>query len=239
VKLVVDVGLGTEIAGDQIAHQGAKTARRGFGAAAGNLLVDSERVSDLAPAGRMIGVLQVSPREQLKMLGLPVFCAGRLELAERDRNQALRPRAEQGLVRTWRRVGRERIPTLREGIGPYFRVNRSRLPPPLVDQEIPDRLLQVGPKPALVAVGQRKQAARQDDRFKESLSEIVRLLGVPDNRGDERANRSMVAIRELVEGYSRLRVVARGVRQQIPGRWGEFQGDGRTLLLPVFGGQRT
>ena len=197
MKLVVDVRLRTDVAGDQIAEQRAKAARGGLRAAARDLFVEPERVAHLAPRRRVIRILQVSSREQLKMLRLILLRARSLEPRDRDGDQALRPRAQQLLVRSRRRLGGDRIPAVGETVRPDLRIRRSRQPPALVDQEIPNRLLEIRPERPFVGIGAREETPGQDDSLEEPLRQIVDVggasVGLPALTADVSALRRSVS----------------------------------------------
>src|SRR5438093_1595278 len=73
----------------------------------------------------------------------------------------------------------------------------------------------------------------------EALGQILRIRGVVNHRRDEGADGRVVPLGKLVERRGRRAAVAGSVREQIPRRERELPAYRRTLLLRVFGGQRT
>ena len=185
------------------------------------LFVDPERLAHLAPSGELVGIGEIPACEELKMLPLAVRLAVRFEPGHRHRHQALRPRAKK------RRVGpgpprrRDTVPTIVERVGPDIGLDRSGVPPPFVDDEVANRLFQIGAEVAFPAIGVQEHSTGEHGRLEETLGEIVRLLGLPGDGGDECAHSRVVAVRELAERIGGL--AARRRRQKAPPRRRERQ----------------
>jgi hypothetical protein len=111
--------------------------------------------------------------------------------------------------------------------------------PSLVGQEIPDRLLQIRAETPFVRIRSHEQAAGQDDRLEEALGQILRIGGIARDRRNEGSDGRVIPLGEFVQRRGRLGAVAGSFREQVPGCEGELLADWRTLLLPVFRGQRT
>jgi hypothetical protein len=84
-----------------------------------------------------------------------------------------------------------------------------------------------------------EEAAGQDDGLEETLGQIFRIVGITGDGGNEGADGRVIPLGVFVQRRGRLGAVAGSCREEIPGRQGEWLADWRTLLLPVFRGQRT
>jgi len=70
--------------------------------------------------------------------------------------------------------------------------------PPLVGQEIPDRLLQIRAEASFVRIRSHQQAAGQDDRLEEALGQILRIGGTAGDRRNEGSHGRVVPLGEFV-----------------------------------------
>jgi len=108
-----------------------------------------------------------------------------------------------------------------------------------IDQKVSNRLLQIRPETPFVRVGLSKEPARQNDGLEETLGQIVRIAVISRDGGDEGADGRVIPLGKFVQRRGRLAAVAGSFRKEIPGCRGELLAYRRTLLLPVFLGQRT
>jgi len=90
-----------------------------------------------------------------------------------------------------------------------------------------------------VRIRSHQQAAGQDDRLEEALGQILRIGRISSDSRNEGADGRVIPLGKFVQRRGRLGAVAGSFREEIPGRQGELLADWRTLLLPVFRGQRT
>jgi len=188
-------------------------ARSGFSPAAGCLLVQAVRLPDLAPARRMIGVRDVSMDEQIEMLALAFLLARGLQPRDRHRHETLGPRAKHLGVRPRRRLGGDRVPAAVDRVGVDVRPDQPRLAAALVDEEIPDALLQILAEASFFRIGESEQAAGEDDGLEKALGQIVRVAWTSRDRCDEGADRCVVPLSKLVERRGRIVAVARRFRE--------------------------
>ena len=108
-----------------------------------------------------------------------------------------------------------------------------------IDQKIPNRLLQIRAEAPLVRVGSSEQPAGEHHGLEETLGQILRVGPISSDGGNEGADGRVIALGEFIQRRRRPVAVARSFREEIPGRQGELLAYCRTLLLPVFRGQRT
>ena len=108
-----------------------------------------------------------------------------------------------------------------------------------IDEEVPDRLLEIRTETPLAWIRFHEEPAGQDDRLEEALGQILRFGGIASDGRNERADGGVIPLGEFVQRRGRVGAVAGSFREEIPGREGELLADWRTLLLPVFRGQRT
>src|SRR5262245_30590897 len=204
-------------------EQRTETASGGLGAAACCLFVDSEGLAHLPPSGEPIGIGEIPACEELKMLPLAVRLTLRFEPGHRHRNEALRPRAKKRRVGAGLPRHRDTVPTIVERVGPEIGMDRSGATPPFVNDEVTNRLFQVGTEAAFPTIGVHEYSTGEHGRLEETLGEIVRLLRLPGDGGDECAYCRVVAVRELAERIGGLAASARRLRQKTPPRRREPQ----------------
>ena len=109
--------------------------------------------------------------------------------------------------------------------------------PPFVDQEIPNRLLQIRAETSFVRICSHEEAARQDDRLEETLGQILCIGGIASDRRNEGADGRVIPLGEFAQRCGRVVAVTGRFRKEIPGRQRELLAYWRTLLFPVFRGQ--
>jgi hypothetical protein len=90
-----------------------------------------------------------------------------------------------------------------------------------------------------VRIRSHQQAAGQDDGLEETLGQILRIGGIARDSRNEGADGCVIPLGEFVQRRGRVGAVAGSFREEIPGREGKLLAYWRTLLLPVFRGQRT
>jgi hypothetical protein len=95
-------------------------------------------------------------------------------------------------------------------------MDHARLAPMFVDEKVADRLLEVRTEPALLRVRLREEPAGEDGGFEEPLRQILDLGGMARRRGDERADRCVIALGEFVQRGGRMVAVARRLGKEIP-----------------------
>jgi hypothetical protein len=90
-----------------------------------------------------------------------------------------------------------------------------------------------------VRIGSLEQPTGEHDGLEETLGQVVSIAMISSDGGNEGADRRVIPLGEFVQRRGRLVAVSGSFLEEIPGRQGEWLADWRTLLLPVFPGQRT